>query len=195
MFTFIVEFLSLVLFVGCAWHAARYESRAFAQQWFIGAYLYVFIRETITQVALQTYVYAPAITRLGVAPAIVGLLWGGIFYLAYQFARRFTASPNFTPVAALMFVIAASLALPIEALAAQLHWWLYVNPAHTFFGGVPVIVPVIWGGGAAIFYAVFFQVNASRLPERGKLYAMVTLSPLIAAGHLLLALALSAGIG
>ncbi len=189
MFTFVVEFLSLVLFVGCAWHAARYESRGFAQAWFIGAYVYAFIRETITQVALQTYAYAPEIVRLGVAQAIVALLWGSVFYLAYQFARRFTASPNFAPVAALMFVIAASLALPIEALAAQLHWWLYADPGHALFGGVPISVPLIWGGGAAIFYAVFSKVNSSRLPDRGKLYAMVTLAPAIAAAHLLFALA------
>ncbi len=190
MFTFIVEFLSLVLSVGCAWHAAHYESRAFAQQWFVGAYLYVFIRGTITQVWLQTYDYAPSIVRLGAAPAIVGLLWGSVFYLAYRFARRFTASPQLAPVAALMFVIAASIALPIEATAAQLHWWLYAEPGHTLFGGVPIIVPLVWGGAAAIFYAVFARVNASRLPERGKLYAMVTLSPAIAAAHLLYALVL-----
>ncbi|HEX7594589.1 MAG TPA: hypothetical protein VF429_10515, partial [Anaerolineae bacterium] len=135
------------------------------------------------------YAYAPEIVRLGVAPAIVALLWGSVFYLAYQFARRFTASPNFAPVAALMFVIAASLALPIESLAAQLHWWLYADPGHAIFGSVPISVPLIWGGGAVIFYAVFSKVNASRLPERGKLYAMVTLAPAIAAAHLLFALA------
>ncbi len=190
MFTFIVEILSFILFVGCAWHATRYESRAFAQQWFVGAYLYVFIRETITQVWLQTYAYAPSIVRLGAAPAIVGLLWGSVFYLAYRFARRFTASQKIVPVAALMFVIAASIALPIEATAAQLHWWLYSEPAHTVFGGVPISVPLAWGGAAAIFYAVFSKVRASRLPEQGKLYAMVTLSPAIAAAHLLYALLL-----
>jgi hypothetical protein len=54
---------------------------------------------------------------------------------------------------------------------------------------VPISVPLIWGGGAAIFYAVFSKVNSSRLPERGKLYAMVTLAPAIAAAHLLFALA------
>ena len=190
MFTFIAEFLSLVLFVGCAWHASHYESRTFAQQWFVGAYLYVFIRETITQVWLQTYDYAPSIVRLGPAPAIVGLLWGSVFYLAYQFARRFTASERFVPVAALMFVIAASIALPIEATAAQLHWWLYPDPGRTVFGGMPIVVPLVWGGAAAIFYAVFSKVNGSRLPERGKVYAMVTLSPVIAAAHLLYALVL-----
>jgi hypothetical protein len=190
MFTFIVEILSLVLFVGSAWHATRFESRAFAQQWFISAYLYVFIRETITQVWLQTYDYAPAIVRLGAAPAIVGLLWGSVFYLAYQFTRRFTASPRFARVAALKFVIAASLALPIEATAAQLHWWLYTDPGRAVFGGVPISVPLVWGSAAAIFYAVFSKVNSSRLPEQGKLYAMVTLSPAIAAAHLLVALAL-----
>ncbi len=190
MFTFLVEFLSLVLFVGCIWHAAHFESRAFAQQWFVAAYLYAFIRETITQVALATYAYAPSIVRLGAAPAIVGLLWGSLFYLAYQFARRFTTSPQFALVAALMFLVAASIALPIEATAAQLHWWLYAEPGPTFFGGVPVIAPLVWGGGAAIFYAVFSKVNASRLPDRGKLYALVTLSPAIAAAHLMFALVL-----
>jgi hypothetical protein len=190
MFTFIIELLSLVLFVGCVWHAARYESRAFAQQWFIGAYLYFFIRETIMQVWVQTYIYAPSILRLGAAPLTLGLLWGSVFYLAYQFARRFAAPQNIAPFAALMFVIAASITLPIEATAAQLHWWLSQESGRTVFGGVPISVPLAWGGAAAIFYAVFSKVNASRLPERGKLYAIVTLSPAIAAAHLLYALVL-----
>ncbi|MDE3089123.1 MAG: hypothetical protein KGJ80_07040, partial [Chloroflexota bacterium] len=119
MFTYLVEFLSVVLFLGSVWHAARYAGRAFAQQWFTAAYLYVFIRETLTQVWLQTYAYAPSVLRIGAAPALVGLLWGSVFYLAYQFARRFTAAKTFAPVAAWMFVIAASLALPLEATAAQ----------------------------------------------------------------------------
>jgi hypothetical protein len=190
MFTFIVEFLSLALFIGCMWHAARYESRAFAQQWFVGAYLYFFIRETIMQVWVQTYIYAPAIVRVGAAPLLLGLLWGSVFYLAYQFARRFVAVRNLM-LAALMFAIAASIALPIEATAAQLHWWLNQEPTRTVFGGVPIIAPLVWGGAAVIFYAVFAKVHASRLPDRGKLYAMVTLSPAIAAAHLLYVLALS----
>ncbi len=192
MFTFLIEFLSLALFVGCVWHAARYESRAFAQQWFVGAYLYAFIRETITQVVLQTYDYAPSILRLGAAPALVGLLWGSVFYLAFQFARRFTSARNAWPFAALLFVIAASIALPIEAAAAQLQWWLYEEPGRTFFGGIPIVVPLIWGAGAVIFCVVFGRVSASRLPDRGKLYAMVTLSPAIAVAHLIVALALGA---
>jgi hypothetical protein len=191
MFTYIIEFLSLVLFGGCAWHATRYESRAFAQQWFVSAYLYFFIRETIMQLWVQTYLYAPSILRLGAAPLTLGLLWGSVFYLAYQFARRFIATQNFTPLAALMFVIAASIALPIEATAAQLHWWLNQEPTRTVFGGMPIVAPLVWGGAAVIFYAVFSRVRASRLPDRGKLYALVTLSPAIAAAHLLYLLALS----
>ena len=191
MFTYIVEFLSLALFVGCVWHAARYESRAFAQQWFVGAYLYFFIRETIMQIWVQTYIYAPSIWRLGAAPLTLGLLWGSVFYLAYQFARRFATAQNSAPFAALIFAIAASIALPIEATAAQLHWWLNQEPTRTVFGGVPIVAPFVWGGAAAIFYAVFARVRASRLPDRGKLYAMVTLAPAIAAAHLLYALALT----
>ena len=191
MFTYIVEFLSLVLFVGCMWHAARYSSRAFAQQWFVSAYLYYFIRETIMQIWVQTYIYAPSILRLGAAPLTIGLLWGSVFYLAYQFARRFISTQNFAPLAVLIFLIAASIALPIEATAAQLHWWLNQEPTRTVFGGVPIVAPLEWGGAAVIFYAVFSRVRSSHLPEQGKLYAMVTLSPAIAAANLLYVLVLS----
>jgi hypothetical protein len=188
MFTFLIEFLSLVLFVGCYWHAARYEGRAFAQRWFVAAFLYVFIRDTIVQVVLQTFAYAPAVLRIGVAPALVGLLWGAVFYLAFQFARRFVAAENRAAVLALLFVIAASIALPIEAAAARLQWWLYPDAKRTVFGAMPVIAPLLWGGGAVIFYAVFARVNASRLSDRGRFYALVTLSPVIAIAHLLYAL-------
>jgi hypothetical protein len=190
MFTFIVELLSVILFVGCVWHAARCASRPFAQQWFITAYLFFFIRETIMQVWVQTYIYAPSILRIGAAPLTLGLLWGSVFYLAYRFALRFTEAQDPVRVAVLMFVIAASIALPIEATAAQLHWWLNQDPGRTMFGGVPLSAPLVWGGAAAIFYAVFSKVNAARLPVQGKLYALVTLAPAMSAAHLLYALAL-----
>jgi hypothetical protein len=190
MFTYLIEFFSLLLCLGCLWHAARFEGRAFAQQWFVGAYLYVFVREVINQVVLQTYTFAPEILRIGVVPALVGLLWGAIFYLAYQFARRFISTERFVPIAALMFLIASSFALPIEATAAQLQWWTYPDAKRTLFGGMPLIVPFIWGGAAVIFYAVFRRVNQSRLPDQGKFYAMVTAAPIISLAHLLYALVL-----
>lgn len=190
MFTFLIEFFSLVLFLGCVWHALRSQGRPFAQQWFIGAYLYVFIREVINQVVLQTYTFAPDILRIGVVPGIVGLLWGAIFYLAYQFARRFVSTEKFALVAGLMFVITASFALPIEATAAQLQWWTYADIHHTWFGDMPLIAPLSWGGGAIIFYAVFRKVNQSRLPDNGKFYAMVTAAPIASLAHLLYALVL-----
>jgi hypothetical protein len=192
MFTYLIEFLSLVLFVGCVWHATRFQGRAYAQQWFVGAYLYAFVRETITQVFFQSYEYAPSILRLGAAPAIVGLLWGSIFYLAAQFTRRLIPPERSVTTLVLVFAVAASIALPIEAEAAQLHWWLYEGAMRTVFGGVPWVVPLVWGAGAAIFYAVFSRVNGSRLPDRGKLYALVTLSPAIAAADLLFALVIGA---
>ena len=190
MFTFLVEFFSLMLFLGCLWHAVRCEGRAFAQHWFIGAYLYVFVREVINQIVLQTSAFAPSLLRIGVVPAMVGLLWGAIFYLAYQFARRFVSTERFVPLTSLVFVVAASFALPIEATAAQLQWWIYPDARHTWFGGMPLIVPFVWGGGAAIFYAVFRRVNQSRLPDQGKFYAMVTAAPIVALAHLLYSLVL-----
>jgi hypothetical protein len=195
VYTSIVEFASVVLFIGCAWHAVRYAGRGFAQQWFIAGYLFGLIRENIVQIAFPIYLYAPALLRVGAAPAFVSLLWACVSYLAYQFARRFTASKNYGPVAALMFLVAASLTLPIEATAAQLRWWVYQEPARVVFGGVPVSMPLVWGGAAAIYYAIFNRVRMSKLPERGRVYAMITLSPVIAAAHLVYALILGAMVG
>ena len=180
-----IEFAAVVLFAGCFWHAARYESRAFAQQWFIGGFLFAVIRETVILVVLQIYDFSPTILRIGVVPALVCLLTPSLIYLAYHFARRFSASPNLAPIAGLMFVVAASITLPLEATAAQTGWWTYTTPARMLFGGMPLTAPLIWGGSATIFYAIFWRVRGTPLPERGKLYAMVTLSPLIAAVHLL----------
>lgn len=192
MYTSIVEFIAVVLFIGGFWHAVRYEGRAFAQQWFLAAWMAVFIRETVNQLVLQVYYFAPPVLRLGAAPALIPLLWVSVFYLAYQFARRFVDSTQPVFVAGLMFVIAASFALPIEATAAQLQWWLYDTPSRSAFGGVPMASLLVWGGSAAIFYAVFWRVNQSRLPERGKLYLMVILSPVIAVAQLLLMVLLNA---
>jgi hypothetical protein len=195
VFTFIVEFLAVILFAGCVWHATRFEGRAFVEQWFLSGFLYFIIRETINQVVLQMYVYAPAILRIGAAPALIGFLWISVFYLAYQFARRFTRSTQYAPVAGLMFLIASSLGLAIEATAAQLRWWVNPDARWKIFGGVPVAAPIMWGIAAVIFYLIFWRVAKSRLPDRGKTYAMITLSPVIAVADLLLGLLANAILG
>jgi len=192
MYTSIVEFSAVVLFIGGFWHAVRYEGRAWAQQWFLAAWMTLFIRETINQLVFLVYDFASPVLRLGAAPALIPLLWASIFYLAYQFARRFADANQPAIVAGLIFVITASFALPIEATAVQLQWWLYDAPSRIAFGGVPMAALLVWGGSAAIFYAVFWRVSQSRLPERGKLYLMVTLSPVMAVAQVLLMVLLNA---
>ena len=179
MFTFIVEFLSIVLAAGSMWHAARYEGRAFAEQWFSAGYLAALIAATIDQGILQTQVYAPTILRIGIAPALVTLLAPSFSYLAFQFSRRFV-SENGALSAGLIFLITASFALPLEATATQMGWWLYPSAHRIMFGSVPLGGPVIWGGASAIFYSIFWRIHNSRLPERGRLYAMIALAPVIA---------------
>lgn len=186
MYTSIVEFIAIVLFIGGFWHAVRYEGRAFAQQWFLTAWLAIFIRETLNQLIFQVSYFAPSILRLGAAPVLIALLWASVFYLAYQFARRLVDTTQSAFIVGLLFLITASFALPLEATAAQLRWWLYDAPSHIAFGGVPLAALLVWGGSAAIFYAVFWRARQARLPERGRLYLLITLSPVIAVAQVLL---------
>jgi hypothetical protein len=195
MYSGIVQFAAVVLFLGCVWHARYSENRWFAAQWFIAGYLFGIFRETVMQVAFPTYFYDASILRLGAAPALVSLLWGSIAYLAYVFARRLAPPQEYVPFAALVFVIAASLILPIEATATQLGWWVYEDPVPTVFGRVPVTAPAIWGGAAVLFYIFFQRITATRLPPRGQMYAMITFSPIIAALHVLYTLLLAAILG
>lgn len=190
MYTPIIEFASVVLFVGCVWHAIRYEGRAFAEQWFIAAYLFAILRETVMQVAFPSYFYAPRILRLGAAPALLSLLWGSLAYLAYVFARRLVPSQQRVPFAALVFLIAASLVLPIQATGVQSGWWWYEEPVPQAFG-VPVTVPLIWGAAAVLLYVIFERLGRTRLPSRGRTYAMITFSPIIAVIHILFSLILA----
>lgn len=190
MYTSIIEFASLILFVGCFYHATRYETNGFAQQWFIAGYLFGILREILMQVAFISYYYAPQILRFGAAPALVSLLWPSIFYLAYMFARRIVPAKEYIPFAALAFVIAASLVLPIQATGVQLGWWFYEEPAPLVFGGLPVTVPLVWGAGAALYYIVFEKIRATRLPDRGKTYAMISFTPIVVVVHILFTLAL-----
>ncbi len=192
MLTGIIEVASVILFAGSVWHATRFEGRAFAEQWFIAAYLFALIREDIMQVAFPNYFYAPSILRLGAAPALVSLLYGSLFYLGYVFARRWVPPTEYAPFAALVFVATACFALPIEATAAQARWWLYEVPGPVIFGGMPVVAPLLWGGGAVLFSIVFQRIHATRLPERGRLYAMITVSPVIALLHVIYTLVLEA---
>ncbi len=191
MYVFIIEFIALVLLIGGSWHASRKEGRAFAQQWFVGAYLAAFIRETLNQTVFQTYLFTSDAMRIGAAPALITMLGADIVYLAFQFAQRFVDSTQRGLVAGLIFLIAASFALPIEATAAQMNWWVYPHPSFVAFG-VPLASLVVWGGGAAIFYVVFARIRRSRLPERGRFYAMVTLAPVVAVAQLLLIVLLNA---
>ncbi len=195
MFTIIIEIASLVLFLGCFWHAARYQPSGFAAQWFVAAYVLAIFRETVMQVAFQMYFYSPNVLRIGAAPAMISFLWGAVFYLAYVFAQRIVPVKERFPFGALMFIITASLMLPIEATATQVGWWVYEDPAPLIFGRVPVTVPLIWGGAAVMFYVVFERIRSTRLPERGRTYAMITFAPIIAAAHILYTLALGFVLG
>jgi hypothetical protein len=192
MLTGIIEVASVILFAGSVWHATQFEGRPFAQQWFIAAYLFALIREDIMQVAFPDYFYAPSILRLGAAPALVSLLYGSLFYLGYVFARRLAPPTEYVPFAALVFVATACFALPIEATAAQVRWWLYEMPRPVIFGDMPVVAPLLWAGGAVLFYFVFQRLSATRLPERGRLYAMITFSPILAVLHVIYTLLLGA---
>jgi hypothetical protein len=191
MYPSIIEFIALVLLIGGYWHAARYEGRSFAQPWFTAGYLTAFIRETLNQIIFQVYVFAPSVIRLGSAPALITLLSAGVAYLAYAFARRFIDPSKPALMAGLLFLITASIALPIEATGTLLRWWYYPEVGHTFFGGVPLAAPFVWGGGAALFYVFFWRIHQTRLPERGRLYAMISLSPIMAVGQLLLTMLLN----
>lgn len=192
MSTAIIEFIAIVLFIGGCWHAARFEGRAFAQQWFTAGYLIAIIREVLNQVIFQVYVFAPTMMRLGSAPVLVTLLGISVAYLAYAFAQRWVEPRHAALMLGLVFLITASIALPIEATAAQLRWWYYPDAAQTVFGKAPWGAPLAWGGGAAIFYALFWRIRQTRLNEPGKLYALVALAPIVAAAQLLLVILLSA---
>ena len=191
----ILEFTSVLLFIGCLWHCAHYFGGGFAQQWFIAGYLVAIIRESLMQVAIGEYIFAPTILRIGAAPALVTLIGASLAYIALHFARRLTIENNRARIAGLVFVITTSLALALEATAVQSQWWIYLQPATTVFGGVHLSAPLAWGGAAVIFYAVIARVRATKLPDRGRLYAMITLSPVIAVVQLLLALILGALLG
>lgn len=191
MYTFIIEFIAFVLWVGGFWHAMRHRNRSFAQQWFFSSYLATLVRETINLFVFQIYFFAPSIVRLGNAPVLLAMLAPSVFYLAYAFARRWVDPPKSAMMLGLIFLITASFALPIEATAAQLRWWLYSDARLPVFGGVPLTAPLVWGGNAAIFYAAFWRIRQSRLNEPGKLYALIALAPLIAVGQILLAVLLN----
>lgn len=195
MFAGIIELTSLILFVGCFWHAAHYNDRAFAQQWFVAGYLSSILRETIMQVAFGVYLFAPTVLRIGAAPALITLLLPSITYIALNFSQRFMSVIDPRKAIGLIFLIASSIALPIEATAVQANWWDYQTASRAVFGTMPLFAPLIWGGGAVIFYAAFARVRATNLPDRGKLYAMITLSPVIAAAQVIYILLLGVLIG
>lgn len=191
-YTFLIELLAVGLTLGGFAHATRFQGRDWARQWFVGAYVAALIRETLNQVIFQVYVFPPDTLRLGAAPALITLLSGSVAYFAFQFARRFAPPNRPVVLAGLVLLISASLALPLEATAAQMQWWVYLSPAQLVFGAVPVASLFVWGGGAAIFYALFERVRGARLPERGKFYAVVAIAPLVAAAQLLLVVLLNA---
>lgn len=192
MFTSIIEFIALVLLLGSIWYAARTEGRSFAQQWFTAGYLTAITREILNQVMFRVYVFAPAMMRLGSAPVLVTLLSASVAYLAYAFAKRWIDPQRTWHMGVLVFVITASLALPIEATAAQLKWWLYTIPTMTWFGGMPITAPLMWGANAVILYAFFWRIHQTRLTEPAKLYALIALSPIMAAVQMGLIILLSA---
>ncbi len=191
MFTPIVEFTALVIFMASFWHAARSASHAFAQQWFTAGYLAAILRETILQTAFRIYFFAPMVLKIGAAPALITLLSPSLYYLAYQFALRFVPPEKTRQMLALVFLIAASIGLPLEATAVQAHWWTYGEPTAQVVFGAPIVAPLIWGGSAVIFCAAFARIHRTPLPDRGKLYAAIAFAPVVAALQVIWILLLS----
>jgi hypothetical protein len=185
MYTSVIQIAAVALFAICLYHAWQFEGRKYAQQWFVTGYLFALIRENLL-VSFNALTYSDQMLRLGSAPTLTTLLLPALFYIAYLLARRLVDTSDLRPIAYLMFLLAPALTLPIDATALQFGWWTFPSESLSFLNGIPYYVPFAWGASAALFYAFIWRVRKIRLRGSGQLFALITLSPLIAGINLLL---------
>ena len=178
------EFLAVVLFFVCLWHAWQSEGRAFAQQWFFTAYVFAIVRENLFA-SFQNIEYVETVIRFGSAPAALTLNFASFSYLAYALAKiiageRADAEKAFGTLGWNMLCLASVIALPLELFATTLKWWIYpLDTPYLLIGNLPYFVPLAWGVSTAFFYFAIQRVRNIPFRGNGQLFALITASPVL----------------
>lgn len=142
----IFELLTIALFIGCFWHAAK-QGRFRVLELLFSLFYGVFL-EWMTIQQLEAYSYGKFLIMFDGAPLCIGLGWAVIIYSAMEFVKQLDM-----PVYARPFLagfLALNLDLGMDAIAIRQGFWHWVIPLDAQWFGVP------WGN----FWAWYIVVTS-----------------------------------
>ncbi len=179
MYAGAIQFLAVGLFAVCLYHSWRTEGRKYAQQWFVGGYLFALLRELVL-VQARLISYSDRMVQFGSAPTLTSLLIPSLFYIAYVVAQRFNPANQARPMLYLIFLLTPALALPLDSTALRFDWWSFPSGSPQFLNGIPYFMPLAWGLSGALFYAFVRFVRGIRFRGSGQLFALILGTPFLA---------------
>lgn len=127
------EALTLLLFVACAWHAAR-QGRYRVLELFASLVFGVFL-EWMTLRQLEAYHYGRFLLMVDGAPICIGLGWAVIIYSGMEFTKNLEMPDFARPF--LVGLLALNIDLAMDAVAIRLGFWNWVIPLDIQWFGVP----------------------------------------------------------
>lgn len=179
MYSGAIQFLAVGLFAACLYHSWRTEGRKYAQQWFLGGYLFALLQELVL-VQARLVSYSDRMLQFGSAPTLTSLLIPSLVYIAYVMARSLSPAEQARPMIYTIFLLTPALALPLDATALQFDWWSFPSTSPQFLNGVPYFMPLAWGLSGALFYAYVRFVRGIRFRGSGQLFAIILGAPFLA---------------
>jgi hypothetical protein len=135
------EFLNIVLFIACLWHAAR-QSRTRVLE-LLASLVYGVALEWMTIKLVEAYDYGQFLVMIDSAPLAIGLGWAVIIYSAMEFTN-YIQMPDFARPF-LVGLLALNIDAGMDAVAIRLGFWNWVIPLDQQWFGVP------WGNFFAWF--------------------------------------------
>lgn len=184
----LIQFIALLLFAACLYHAWQVDGRRATQQWFLTGYIFALLLTSLLVVTGQI-TFDPNMLVIGAAPSLTIMLYPAVFYLAYTIARVFADPEDLRGMCYLMFLLTPALLLPVDATAIGLGWWAFPSESFDFVNGVPFYLPFAWGAVAAGYYFMVGRIRKIHFRGNGQLFAMIIATPLTAGiGFLVIAL-------
>ena len=176
--TFIAQFLAVVAFAACVFHAWNAEGRRHTQQWFFISYIFFVLLVSLLVVS-QQIIYNPAFLVLGAAPSLLIMMYPALLYLAFRTAKYFVAESDLRGMTLYVFLVTPALMLPLDVTAIQLRWWVYSSESFAFLNGVPFYLPFAWALTGGTFMYMMGRIRRIRFRGSGQLFAMMIAAPLL----------------
>jgi hypothetical protein len=146
-------------------HSILTKGGKFTLEFFVGAFIFGFVREFIYFSFIRTYSFPQMPIKLLNVPILIPIGWIFTFYLAYEFINKLIEPKTVKDYKD--FIIFAAffstfICIPIETAALNMNWW-----SMSFYTGSNIATVLLMGGWfytSVVFFSIYFVVK-KKLPQ------------------------------